>query len=334
LRGYVLERYGDKSVMSLRGVAEPEAGPGMVLVRVHAAGLNPVDYKVREGKLRLIKRLRLPLVAGSELAGVVERIGPGVTRFASGDRVFARTDKSTMGAFADYAAVEESLLAKFPAELDYRQAAGMPLAGLTALQALRDQLGAGPGGRLYISGGAGGVGTLAIQIAKALGAEVATTASGHGEELVRKLGADHVIDYKKERPQDVLQGYDYAFDLIGGDELTGAFRVVKPGGTVVSVAGVPEPSTARADLGRGPLLQAMFWLASAKIRRAARKRHVRYRYLFMRPSGADLEFLGKLVQRAELSVVIDRVYPLERIAEAFTYLEQGHAKGKVIVEMV
>lgn len=334
MRGYVLERYGDTSAMSLREVAEPEAGPGMVLVRVHAAGLNPVDYKMREGKMRLINHLRLPLVAGSEFAGVVEQIGPGVTRFAPGDRVFARTHKSRMGAFADYAAVEESLLAKFPDELDFRQAAGMPLAGLTALQALRDQLGAGPGGRLYISGGAGGVGTLAIQIAKALGAEVATTASGRGEELVRKLGADHVIDYKKERAQDVLQGYDYAFDLIGGDELTGAFRVVKPGSTVVSIAGVPESSTAREDLGRGQPLQALFWLASAKIRREARKRRIRYRYLFMHPSGADLEFLGKLVQRADLNVVVDRAYPLEEIAEAFAYLEQGRAKGKVIVEMV
>ena len=320
--------------MSLRRVAEPEAGPGLVLVRVHAAGLNPVDYKIREGKVRLVNRLRLPLVAGSELSGVVEQVGPGVTRFAPGDRVFARTDKFGMGAFADYAAVEESLLAKFPDELDFRQAAGMPLAGLTALQALRDQLAAGPGGRLYISGGAGGVGTLAIQIAKAFGAEVATTAAGRGAELVRKLGADHVIDYQKERAQDVLQGYDYAFDLIGGDELTGAFRVVKPGGTVVSVAGMPEPSTARVDLDRGPLLAALFWLASAKIRGAARKRHIRYRFLLMHPSGADLEFLGKLVQQADLNVVVDRVYPLDEIAEAFTYLEQGHAKGKVIVEMV
>lgn len=210
--------------------------------------------------MRPINRLRLPLVAGSELAGVVERTGPGVTRFAPGDRVFARADKSTMGAFADYAAVEESLLAKFPDELDFQHAAGLPLAGLTALQALRDQLGVGPGGRLYITGGAGGVGTLAIQIAKALGAEVATTASG-------------------------------------------------------------------------PLLEALFWLASAKIRRAARKRRIRYRYLFMHPSGTDLEYLGQLVRRGDLSVVVDRVYPLERIAEAFAYLEQGRAKGKVIVEM-
>jgi alcohol dehydrogenase len=319
--------------MSLRAVPKPEAGPGEVLVRVHAAGLNPVDYKVREGRLRLVNRLRLPLVAGSEFAGVVERAGSGVTRFAPGDRVFARTDKSRMGAFAEHIVIEENLLAKFPDQLDFREAAGMPLAGLTALQALRDQLDVGLGGRLYISGGAGGVGTLAIQIAKAFGAEVATTASGRGAELARELGADRVVDYKRERPQDVLQGYDYALDLIGGGQLAGAFRVVKPGSTVVSVAGIPEPSTARADLGRGPLLEALFWLASARIRREADRRRVRYRYLFMHPSGAGLESLGELVRNTGLRVVVDQVYPLEEIAEAFAYLEQGHAKGKVIVEM-
>ena len=333
MRGYVLQRYGDASAMSLREVPEPEAGPGRVLVQVHAAGLNPVDYKIREGRMRLVNPLRLPLVAGSELSGVVIRTGPGVTRFVPGDRVLARVDKSTLGAFAEYAAVDEHLLAKVPDALDLRQAAGMPLAGLTALQALRDRLGVRPGGRLYISGGAGGVGTMAIQVARWLGAEVATTASGRGIELVTKLGADHVVDYKKEKAGDVLHGYDYAFDLIGGDELSEAFRVVKPGGTVVSIAGVPEPSTARQDLGRGPLLAALFWLASIGVRGQARRRQVSYRYLLMHPSGTDLEVLAGLAQRRQLRVSVDRVFPFSQIPEAFAYLERGRAKGKVIVEM-
>lgn len=333
MRGYVLQGYGDAAVMALREVPEPAVGPSGVLVRVHAAGLNPIDYKMREGKLRLIYPLHLPLVAGSELAGTVTRTGPEVTRFAPGDRVFARVDKSRLGAFADYATVEENLLAEMPAELDFPQAAGMPLAGLTALQALRDQLGVGPGGKLYISGGAGGVGTMAIQIAKRLGAEVATTASGHGADLARELGADHVVDYKKENAWNVLHGYNYAFDLIGGDELSGAFRVVKPGGKVVSIAAVPEPSTAREDLGRGPLLTALFWLASARVRRQARKQRVTYRYVFMHPSGADLKVLGQLARREALSVTVDRVFAFDQIADAFAYLEQGRANGKVIVEM-
>jgi alcohol dehydrogenase len=190
----MLERYGDRSAMALRDVPKPEAGTGNVLVRVRAAGLNPVDYKIREGKMRLINRLHLPLVAGSELAGEVSQVGPGVTKFVPGDRVFARVDESTLGAFDEFATVDQHLLAGIPEELDFRQAAGLPLAGLTALQALRHLLNVTRGGRLYISGGAGGVGTMAIQIATWFGAEVATTASGPGTELVRSLGADHVID--------------------------------------------------------------------------------------------------------------------------------------------
>jgi NADPH:quinone reductase-like Zn-dependent oxidoreductase len=329
----VLERYGDRSAVALRDVPKPEAGAGHVLVRVRAAGLNPVDYKIREGKLRVVNRLRLPVVAGSELAGEVSQAGPGVTGFAPGDRVFARMDKSTMGAFAEYATVDERLLAPVPEELDLRHAAGMPLAGLTALQALRDLLGVSQGGRLYISGGAGGVGTLAIQIAKWFGAEVATTASGLGMELVRNVGADHVIDYKKDKAWNVLRDYDYAFDLIGGQELTGAFRIVKPGGKVVSIAGVPEPATARQDLGSGRLLAGLFWLASWKVRRQAREQQVQYRCLLMHPSAEDLRFLGQLVQAGALGVIVDRTFPLTRIPDAFAYLEQGHAKGKVLVEM-
>jgi alcohol dehydrogenase len=329
----MLERYGDRSAMALRDVPKPEAGPGNVLVRVRAAGLNPVDYKIREGKMRLINRLHLPLVAGSELAGEVSQVGPGVTKFVPGDRVFARVDKFTLGAFAEFATVDQHLLAGIPEELDFGQAAGLPLAGLTALQALRDLLNVTQGGRAYISGGAGGVGTMAIQIAKWFGAEVATTASGPGTELVRSLGADHVIDYKTENAWDVLRDYDYAFDLIGGQDLGGAFRIVQPGGRVVSIAGVPEPATAREDLDRGPLLAGLFWLASWKIRRQARAQRVDYRFLLMHPSGPDLEFLSHLVREKSLSVTVDRVFPFEQIADAFAYLEVGHAKGKVIVEM-
>jgi alcohol dehydrogenase len=174
---------------------------------------------------------------------------------------------------------------------------------------------------------------MAIQIAKWFGAEVATTASGPGTELVRSLGADHVIDYKTANAWEVLRDYDYAFDLIGGQDLDGAFRIVKAGGRVVSVAGVPEPATAREDLDRGPLLAGLFWLASWKVRRQAHAQRVDYRFLLMHPSGPDLEFLSHLVREKSLSVTVDRVFPLDQITDAFAYLEEGHAKGKVIVEM-
>jgi NADPH:quinone reductase-like Zn-dependent oxidoreductase len=304
------------------------------LIRVHAAGLNPIDYKIRQGKARLLYHLDLPLVAGSELAGVVVAAGPGVTQFAAGDRVFARVDKTKLGAFANYAVVSEPLAAKMPARLDFVQAAGLPLAGLTALQALRDELGLASGDRLYISGSAGGVGTMAIQLASWMGAEVATTASPRGDALVRRLGAGHVIDYTREKARDVLHDYDAAFDLIGGDDLAGAFAIVKPGGKVVSIAGVPEPATARTDLDAGPMLTALFWLASMKLRRQARQHHVTYRSLMMHPSGEDLAFLAQLADKQALEVITDRVFPFDQIADAFAYLEQGRAHGKVVVQMV
>ncbi|MEU2872775.1 NADP-dependent oxidoreductase [Streptomyces olivoreticuli] len=328
-----MTRYGDASAMELRDVAEPTPSSGEVLVRVRAAGLNPIDYKVREGMMRLAKRLDLPMVAGSELSGVVEAIGDGVTRFAVGDRVFARLDKDKLGAFAPYAVIDETFVAKMPKSLDFADAAGLPLAGLTALQALRDELAVKTGDRVFISGGAGGVGTLAIQLATWLGAEVATTASPRGEELVRSLGAETVIDYRTQTFKDLLSDYDGAFDLTGGQDLIDSFAILKPGAKTVSIGGLPDGTAAREGLGAGRLVTAALTAASAKIRRAARRKGVGYRYLFMHPSGADLEVLAELVAKGTLKPVTDRVFPFEQIAEAFAHLEQGHAKGKVVVQM-
>jgi len=229
--------------------------------------------------------------------------------------------------------VREEYLARMPAALDFEAAAAVPLAALTALQALRDELGLTSGQRVFIPGGAGGVGTFAIQIAKHLGAEVATTASPRGDALVRRLGADTVIDYTRERFEDTLRDYDGAFDLLGGDDLARAFSVVKRGGSVVSIAGTPEPETARRDLGRGGGLAALFWAISFGTRRRAAKHGVRYRYLFMHPSGRDLEELASLIDAKKIEVVVDRVFPFAEAKEAMAYLEGGRAKGKVVVRV-
>jgi alcohol dehydrogenase len=329
MQAYVLTRY--RRPMELRDVPQPVAGPGEVLIEVRAAGLNPVDAGIRDGKLRPVLHFDLPVVAGSELAGVVADVGAGVTRFAAGDRVFTRVDKAKLGAYAAFAVVEESLVAKMPGSLDFAEAASLPLAGLTALQALRDELGVSPGDRVFISGGAGGVGTLAIQLATWLGAKVATTASPRGDELVRSLGAELVVDYRERKFKDVLRDYDGVFDLTGGQDVADGFAILKPGAKLVSVAGVPEPVTARVDMAGGPMLTAALWAASLGTRRRARKAGVGYRYLFMHPSGADLEVLAGLVDTGRLRPVVDRVFPFEEIADAFGYLEQGHAKGKVVV---
>jgi alcohol dehydrogenase len=303
-----------------------------VLVRVRAAGLNPVDYKTRQGMLRPIRRYRLPIVAGHDLSGVIESLGPGVTKFAVDDRVFGRVDIAMLGAFAEFAVVREGLLARMPPSLDFLQAAAVPIAGLTALQALRDELPVARGQRIFISGGAGGVGTFAIQLAKWLGAGVATTVSPRGVDLARRLGADVVVDYTRERFEEMPHDHDGALDLVGGETLMKTFQVVKRGAKVVSVAGMPEPSTAN-DLNGGVLLAGMFWVASFRIRREARRHGVSYRYRFMHAGGAQLSELAGLIEQGRLEVVIDRALPFEQIAEAMAYLEQGHAKGKVVVEI-
>jgi NADPH:quinone reductase-like Zn-dependent oxidoreductase len=229
MRALVLSRYGGPECTALTDVPRPSPRASEILVRVHAAGLNPVDFKTRAGALKIIQNYRLPIVMGNELSGVVEAVGPGVMHFANGDRVFARVAKDIMGAFAEYAVVREDYAARMPASLDFPSAAAVPLAGLTALQAQRDELHLGAGQRIFIPGGAGGVGTFAIQIAKNLGAYVATTASPRGEELVKRLGADVVIDYTRERFEDKLSGYDCAFDLIGGETLARSMSALKPG---------------------------------------------------------------------------------------------------------
>jgi NADPH:quinone reductase-like Zn-dependent oxidoreductase len=317
--------------MEFRDVPEPRPGPGDVRIRVGAAGLNPVDYKIRDGGLRPINRLRLPVVAGCELAGTVEAVGAGPNRFAVGDRVYARVDKKELGAFAEFVCVPQELVARMPASLDFAAAAGLPLAGLTALQALRDELAVGPGTRLFISGGAGGVGTLAVQLAKHFGAEVTTTASPGGAGLVRGLGADCVIDYTRQDFSVMLRNFDAVLDLVGGATLKDSFRILRPGGRVVSIAGVPEPRTATEDLHAPPWIRAAFSLMSLGIRRRARKAGASYRYLFMHPSGDDLRVLAALVDGGQLRPVVDSTYPFARIAEAFAALEQGHAKGKIVV---
>lgn len=330
---FVLSGYGGPEHTALAEMPQPSPRSSELLVRVRAAGLNPVDFKTRAGALKIIRNYPLPIVMGNELSGVVEAVGPGVTCFSKGDRVFARVDKDTLGAFAEYAVVPEDHAALMPTSLDFPSAAAVPLAALTALQALRDELHVNAGDRVFIPGGAGGVGTFAIQLAKGLGAHVATTASPRGEPLAKRLGADVVIDYTQERFEEKLSGYDCAFDLMGGDTLARLWSVLKPGGRVVSIAGIPEPMTARKDLGRGIGLAALFWIASLPTRLSAARHGLSYRFLFMHASGADLAYLASLIDAKKLEVVVDRIFPFAEAKQAMAYLETGHAKGKVVLAM-
>ncbi len=262
----------------------------------------------------------------------MEAIGPGVTRFKVGDAIYSRLDNDRIGAIAEYALVRESAAAKKPARLDYVQAASLPLVGLTAWQALIDLARLQAGQKVLIHAGSGGVGTFAIQLAKHLGAQVATTASARNHALVKSLGADVAIDYKTTRFEEVAKDQDVVLDTQAGDTLLRSFEAVKPGGVVVTIGGRPDGKFARAWGLSLPLVWILGFL-NRKVDRLARKKSVRFEYLFMRASGEQLEKIGALVDQGVIKPILDKTFPLEAAADAISYVESGRAVGKVVIRV-
>ncbi len=330
MKALAIRRYN--APMELMELPRPEPGPGELLVRVRAAGVNPIDHKIRDGGVKVLLPFSFPLILGTDLAGDVEAIGPGVTKFTLGDAVYARLDNDRIGAFAEYALVRESAAARKPARLDYTQAASLPLVGLTAWQALIELAGLRAGQKVLIHAGSGGVGTFAIQLAKHLGAEVTTTASAKNHALVKALGADLTIDYQTSRFEAVVKDQDVVLDTQGDDTLLRSFGVVKPGGVVVTIGGRPDGKFARAWGLSLPLVWILGFL-NRKVDRLARKKRVRFEYLFMRASGEQLERLGALVDQGVIQPVLDRTFPLEAAAEAIACVESGRAVGKVVIRV-
>ena len=286
-----------------------------MLVDIHAAGVNLLDAKVRDGEFKLFLPYKAPFVLGHDLAGVVTRVGPAVTRFAVGDEVYARPRDGRIGTFAERIAVHEDDLAIKPASLSMAEAASVPLVALTAWQALVERANLQPGQKVLIHAGSGGVGTYAIQLAKHLGATVATTTGTSNVEWVRDLGADVVIDYRTQDFETVVRDYDVVLDSQGGDTLAKSLRVLKPGGIAIGIAGPPDPDFAR-QLGLRFPLRLVMALLSLKTRRAARRRGVRYSFLFMRASGAQLDEITKLIDAGALRPIVDRTYPFDEAPQA------------------
>jgi alcohol dehydrogenase len=332
MKAAFIRRYGGNDVVELGEQPMPQAGPGELLVEVHAASVNPVDFKIRDGMLKMIVPFRFPLILGNDFSGVVKAVGAGVTRFRPGDAVFARMDKQRIGAFAEFALVAEADAAAKPANLSHVEAAAVPLAGLTAWQALFEIGGLKSGQKVLIHGGSGGVGSFAIQFARHAGLTVATTVGARNMELARSLGADTVIDYKTQRFEDFVSDYDLVFDTQAGEIQHRSFDVLKRGGALVSIAGKPDGRLVR-EFGLNPLLAMLLDFLSRKTLRLAKRHGVRYEYLFMHPSGEQLEQIGRLLADGSVRTIIDKVFPLAQVREALAYSEAGHATGKVVVEV-
>ena len=332
MRAALIARYGSNDLVEVADIDVPAIGPVDLLVRVHAASVNPVDVKTRDGQLKTILKYRFPLVLGNDLSGVVAEVGAQVTRFRKGDAIYARMDKDRIGSFAEFAVVREGAAAFKPANVTFEEAASFPLVALTAWQALVEigQLSAGQ--RVLIHAGSGGVGSLAIQLAHHLGATVFTTVGQRNVELVKRLGADVAIDYRSARFEDVAGDCDVVLDSAGGETLVRCFECVKPGGVVVSIGSTPSTRFARS-WGLNPFIVLAVGLMSRKVVAAARRHRARYEYLFVRADGEQLREIGRLVESGAIKPVVDKVYPLEHVREALAYSESGRATGKVIIKV-
>ncbi|WP_159952074.1 NADP-dependent oxidoreductase [Rhizobium sp. 18065] len=330
MKAYLIDRYAKGGTLKLGEIAQPELRDNDVLVEIHAAGVNVLDSKIRDGEFKLILPYRLPLVLGNDVAGVVVRVGAKVRQFKTGDEVYARPAQDRIGTFAEYIAMDEADVALKPMNLTMEQAASIPLVALTAWQALVERANVQKGQKVLIHAGSGGVGTIAIQLAKHLGAHVATTTSTANVDLVRNLGADVVIDYKTEDFETVLHDYDVVLNGLGKETLEKSLGVLKRGGKLISISGPPDLDFAR-QAGSGWLLQQVMRLLSFGIRNKSKHRGIRYSFLFMRANGEQLEKITRLIETGRLRPVMDRIFPFDKTNEALAHVETGRAKGKVVI---
>lgn len=328
MRAFVIKEY--KGPLEESEVPEPTVGERDVLVRVEAAGLNVLDEKIRAGEFKQILPYNLPLIPGNDVAGTVIRVGSKVRAFKPGDEVYARPDQDRIGTFAERIAVDEADLALKPESITMEEAGSLPLVALTAWQALVERGNLQPGQKVLIHAGAGGVGSIAIQLAKHLGASVATTASAGNLDFVRELGADIAIDYRNQDFEQLLSGYDLVLDSLGGETLQKSLRVLKPGGKAIGISGPPDPAFAR-EAGLNPVLRLAITGISAGTRRRARKLGVSYEFLFMRASGDQLRQITALIDSGALRPVVGRVFPFDQTVQALQGLEKGGIRGKAVI---
>lgn len=333
MKAFTVDRYGKKSALRLADMPTPELRDDEVLVQVHAAGVNLLDSKIRSGEFKLILPYRLPLILGHDVAGEVVKVGRLVRQFKLGDKVYARTDDFRIGTFAEFVPVKEASLALMPKNLTMEEAASIPLVALTVWQALVEKANLKKGQKVFIQAGSGGVGTFAIQLAKHLGATVATTTSTGNVAWVKSLGADIVIDYKTDDFEKVLSGYDLVLNSQDGKTLAKSLNVLKAGGKLISISGPPDPAFAE-EIKTPWFVKQVLRVLSFGTRRKAKSRNVGYSFLFMKASGSQLRQITALIESGAIRPVVDKVFPFGSTNDALAYVESGRAKGKVVIKLL
>jgi NADPH:quinone reductase-like Zn-dependent oxidoreductase len=332
MKAFVVDKYKKQGPLRLAELPEPQISNEDVLVRVHAAGVNLLDSKVRDGEFKLLLPYRVPFVLGHDVAGTVVKVGAQVKRFKVGDEIYSRPRDHRVGTFAEYIAINEVDAALKPKNLTMEEAASIPLVALTAWQALVERGKIKPGQKVFIQAGSGGVGTIAIQLAKHLGAIVATTTSAANAAMVKSLGADIIIDYKTQDFEKMLSGYDLVLNSQDSKTLAKSVDVLKSGGQIISISGPPDPTFAKAA-GLNAFLKLVLTVLSRSIRKKAEKLGAHYSFLFMRANRQQLAEITKLVESGIIKPVVDQVFPFEKTGEALAYVETGRAKGKVVIKV-
>jgi NADPH:quinone reductase-like Zn-dependent oxidoreductase len=333
MKAFIVKRYGKKEKLHLTEIADPVIKENDVLVQIHAAGVNLLDSKLRDGEFKLILPYKPPFTLGHDVAGVITKTGPLVTKFKVGDEVYARPKDYRIGTYAQLISINENDVAFKPKNLTMEEAASIPLVGLTAWQALIEKANLKKGQKVFIQAGSGGVGTFAIQLAKHLGATVATTTSAANIGLVKRLGADVVIDYKKDDFENRLEGYDVVLNSQDQKTLEKSLRVLKPGGKLISISGPPDSEFAE-EIGAPWYVKLVVKLLSSGVKKKAKRLGVGFSFLFMRAQGEQLSQITKLIESGVINPVMDKVFPFEQTNEAMAYVEGGRAKGKVVVKVI
>lgn len=332
MKAFILDRYGKKERLRATDVPKPQLRADEVLIEVHAAAVNVIDVKIRNGEFKLILPYRAPFILGHDVAGVVVSIGSKVRSFNVGDEVYARPDDLRIGTFAEFIAVKESSVAIKPKNISMEEAASIPLVGLTAWQALVEKAKIQRGQKVFIQAGSGGVGTFAIQLAKHLGATVATTTSSSNMALVKDLGADVVIDYKTEAFEERLSGYDLVLNSQDGKTLSTSLGVLKPGGSLITISGPADPQFGE-EIKAPWLVKQVIGALSFGVRRRAQRLKVDFSFLFMKPSGSQLNQISRLIESGAIRPVVDKVFAFDATNDAMAYVESGRAKGKVVIKV-
>ena len=325
-------KYGNiNETLEFQKVSIPTISPKQILIKTKAASFNPLDYKIIRGDFKSVRKIDFPKGIGRDVSGIVEKIGPGVENFKVGDNVFSRISEEHVGTMAEYVVSNESDVSQMPSNLNFIESASIPLAGLTVYQSLVNIAKLSANENILIYAGSGGVGTIAVQLAKHLGAYVTSTTSTNNVDMVKSLGADKVIDYTKQSFLDDNLKYDVVYDTLGGKDTVDSFKVLKENGRVVSIAGDLDDVTAE-QLGLNKFIRFILSLKARKIKKAASKINASYRFYLMSPNGKQLNKLAKLYEKESIKPVIDNTFVFEESITAIDYLSKGRAKGKVIVE--